>query len=91
MDQFTALTIIGVVILVIGLALWALKKRGGVVVTLLGALWLFTMVLYYGLVYAGIYGTEFHIAKNVIGLLILLVGAFVSVSYLRKAKRGGIR
>lgn len=88
MDQPTVLTVIGVVILVIGLAMLFTKKRGGLVVLALGALWLFTMALYYGFVFAGIYGSEFHIAKNIIGLLILVVGVFVTTNYLRKAKKG---
>lgn len=91
MDQPTMLTVIGVVILVIGLAMWFTKKRGGFAVLMLGALWLFTMALYYGFVFAGVYGPEFHIAKNIIGLLILVVGVLVTANYLRKAKRGETR
>jgi hypothetical protein len=83
-DQFVALTIIGVIIVLIGLALHVAKMKGGLLLILLGGLWLFTMVLYYGLVAAGIYGTEFHVAKNAIGVIILVVGGVLSIQYLRK-------
>lgn len=88
MDQYTALTIIGAVILIIGLILWSTKRKLGGIVTLLCALWLFTMVLYYALTYAGIYGQQ-HIVNNLIGVAILVVGAIVTLSYLRKAWQGG--
>ncbi len=83
-DQFVALTIIGVIIVLIGLALHVAKMKGGLLLILLGGLWLFTMILYYGLVAAGIYGTEFHVAKNTIGVIILVVGGALSIQYLRK-------
>ncbi|MEM1619038.1 MAG: hypothetical protein QXE77_05765 [Desulfurococcaceae archaeon] len=86
MDQFLALTIMGVVILVIGFVLYIVKIRGAGLLILLGALWLFTMALYYGLSYAGIYGKP-HIANNLIGILILVVGSLAALQYLKKAKK----
>ncbi|MEM4913317.1 MAG: hypothetical protein QW579_03850 [Desulfurococcaceae archaeon] len=86
MDQFLALTIIGVAILIIGFVLYIVKIRGAGLLILLGALWLFTMALYYGLSYAGIYG-ETHIVNNLIGVLILVVGSLATLQYLKKAKK----
>ncbi|MEM4440663.1 MAG: hypothetical protein QW764_05295 [Desulfurococcaceae archaeon] len=86
MDQFLALTIMGVVILVIGFALYIVKIRGAGLLILLGGLWLFTMALYYGLSYAGIYGKT-HIVNNLIGILILVVGSLAALQYLKKAKK----
>jgi len=89
LDQFLALTVMGVVIVIIGVVLILAKKRGGIVL-LVGLLWLFTMALYYGLKAAGIYGTAPHILKNIIGVTILIVGGALSVYYLNKVrKRGG--
>lgn len=90
MDQFIVLTIIGIIILVLGIALFAGKKRGGGLVVLLGALWLLTMALYYGLSYAGIYGTP-HPLNNIIGVIILVAGLGITLQYLRKraGKTGG--
>jgi len=87
LDQFLALTIMGVVIVIIGIALLLAKKRGGIVL-LIGLLWLFTMALYYGLSAAGIYGTP-HILNNIIGVIILVVGGALSIYYLNKARRRG--
>jgi len=88
LDQFIALTVMGVVIVIIGIVLLLAKKRGGIVL-LIGLLWLFTMALYYGLSAAGIYGTP-HILNNIIGVIILIIGGALSIYYLNKVrKRGG--
>lgn len=83
MDQFVVLTIIGALILILGIALFVGKKRGGGLLVLIGALWLLTMALYYGLSYAGIYGTP-HPLNNVIGVIILVAGLGITLQYLRK-------
>jgi membrane-bound ClpP family serine protease len=82
-DQFVVLTVIGVIILLLGIAMHAAKRRGGLMLILVGVLWLFTMALYYGLVAAGLYGSG-SIVLNVIGVLILVVGGALSIVYLRK-------
>ncbi|MEL9999761.1 MAG: hypothetical protein QXP03_06220 [Desulfurococcaceae archaeon] len=83
MDQFVVLTIIGAIILVLGIALFAGKRRGGGLLVLIGVLWLLTMALYYGLSYAGIYGTP-HPLNNVIGVIILVAGLGITLQYLRR-------
>jgi len=82
-DQFVVLTVIGVIILLLGIAMHVAKRRGGLILILVGVLWLFTMALYYGLVAAGLYGSG-SIVLNVIGVLILVVGGALSIVYLRK-------
>jgi membrane-bound ClpP family serine protease len=82
-DQFAVLTVIGVIILLLGIAMHVAKRRGGLMLILVGVLWLFTMALYYGLVAAGLYGSG-SIVLNVIGVLILVVGGALSIVYLRK-------
>jgi membrane-bound ClpP family serine protease len=82
-DQFVVLTVIGVIILLLGIAMHVAKRRGGLMLILVGVLWLFTMALYYGLVAAGLYGSG-SIVLNVIGVLILVVGGALSIVYLRK-------
>jgi hypothetical protein len=82
-DQYATLTIIGVIILLIGIALYAARKKGGLMLTLIGGLWLFTMGLYYGLVATKLYGSR-SILLNVIGIIILIVGATLSIVYIKK-------
>lgn len=82
-DQFAVLTVIGAIILLLGIAMHVAKRRGGLMLILVGVLWLFTMALYYGLVAAGLYGSG-SIVLNVIGVLILVIGGALSILYLRK-------
>ena len=82
-DQYAVLTVIGVIILLIGIALYVAKKKGGLMLTLLGALWLFTMGLYYGLAAAKLYGSS-SILLNVIGIIILILGTAISIIYIKK-------
>jgi len=82
-DQYATLTIIGVIILIIGIALYATRKKGGLMLTLIGGLWLFTMGLYYGLAATKLYGSG-SILLNVIGIIILIVGAALSIVYIKK-------
>ncbi len=88
-DQYLALTIIGVIVLVIGIILLMAKIRSSGILILIGILWLFTMGLYYGLSATGIYGKP-HILNNVIGILILVIGGSLAIYYLSKSvKKGG--
>lgn len=86
-DQYVLLTVIGVVIVVIGAVLYFARRRGGAMLLIFGALWLFTMVLYYALAATGLYGSK-SIVLNVIGLLMLVVGCTLSLLYLRKYLAG---
>lgn len=86
-DQYVLLTVIGAVIVVMGVVLYFTRRRGGAVLLTFGALWLFTMVLYYALTVTGLYGSG-SIVLNVIGLLILVVGGALSLLYLRKYLAG---
>jgi len=85
LDQYLALLIIGVIILVLGLALLIGKRKGGYVLTLLGALWLLTMVIYYAFVYAGVYKSGLYPVANVIGVLLIVIGLGAVLYYWARA------
>lgn len=85
LDQYLALLIIGVIILVLGLALLIGKRKGGYVLTLLGALWLLTMVIYYAFVYAGVYESGLYPVANVIGVLLIVIGLGAVLYYWARA------
>jgi len=80
-DQYTLLTIIGVVILIVGIALLATKKKGGFLALLIGLLWLFTMGIYYTFTYTGVYKTGLYPVANIIGIAILIIGLAVVIYY----------
>lgn len=85
LDQYLALSIIGVIILVLGLALLIGKRKGGYVLTLLGALWLLTMVIYYAFDYAGVYESGLYPVANVIGVLLIVIGLGAVLYYWARA------
>jgi len=87
LDQYLALSIIGVIILVLGLALLIGKRKGGYVLTLLGALWLLTMVIYYAFDYAGFYEhkSRLYPVANVIGVLLIVIGLGAVLYYWARA------
>jgi len=73
-DQYLLLTVIGVIILVVGIALLATKKKGGFLTLLIGLLWLLTMGIYYAFAYTGVYETGLYPVANIIGIVLLIVG-----------------
>ncbi len=73
-DQYLSLTIVGIIILIAGIALLASKKKGGLLVLLLGLLWLLTMGIYYIFTYTGVYETGLYPVANVVGVVLLIVG-----------------
>ena len=80
-DQYTLLTIIGVIILIVGIALLATKKKGGFLALLIGLLWLLTMGIYYTFTYTGVYKTSLYPVANIIGIAILIIGLAVVIYY----------
>ncbi len=68
------LTLIGVIILVAGIALLVTKKKGGFLALLVGLLWLLTMGIYYAFAYTGVYETGLYPIANIIGIVLLIVG-----------------
>lgn len=60
--------------LAIGSVLIATKRRIGGLITLIGALWILTMGIYYAFQYSRIYETGLYPVANVVGVIILIVG-----------------
>lgn len=89
-DPILILDAIGAIVLIVGLALIAAKRRFGYLVALLGVLWLFTMGLYYWLMSAGIYGktaAEAGYVTNAVGMVLVIVGLVIGSYAVGKVKR----
>ncbi len=80
-DPYLVLTVIGIVILVIGVVLLAGKMKGGLILSLIGILWLFTMGLYYAFTYTGVYSSGLYPIANIIGVVLLIVGLVLVLRY----------
>ena len=81
-----AVIAIGVIILIAGLALTASKTRGGLMLLVMGVLWLAAFGLYLALLSVGIYGkvgAEGGYIPNLIGLVLLIVGVVAGVRVAR--------
>lgn len=86
-DQFAFLTLLSLAILVLGIVLVLVKIRIGYLAIFVGIGGLFTMLLYYVLETTGLYGSEPHLAKNIIGVLILVIGGGLAAYYLLVVRR----
>lgn len=84
-DQYLALTIAGIAILVIGAVLSVGKMKGGSVALLTGSLWLLTMAIYYAFAYTGVYESGLYPVANIIGVVLLIVGLYVVLRYWARA------
>ena len=77
--------------LVVGVGLWVAKRRSGVVLSLIGIGWLFTMGLYGALEVAGLYGKVGEAGgyvANAVGVILMIVG-IGGAYYVVKGRRGG--
>ncbi|MGC8983037.1 MAG: hypothetical protein ACP5KA_04710 [Desulfurococcaceae archaeon] len=93
MEQALVLLVLGIVILLAGIGLYAAKKKGGLVLLALGALWCLAMVIYYIYSSLGFYGvvglkqeSAGPLVTTTLGFLILAIGIALAVYV---AKRGG--
>ncbi|WP_434731162.1 hypothetical protein WLZ34_06135 [Thermogladius sp. KZ2Tp1] len=93
MMQDIVLLTIGVIVLIIGISLYLAKKRGGLVLLALGALWLFAMLVYYVYSTMGFYAavglnqsSMGPAVTTTLGFIILIVGIALAVYV---ARRGG--
>jgi uncharacterized membrane protein len=94
--QAAILTVIGVIIHLVGVALYFIaKRREGLLLTLLGGLWTLAMVIFYIYSTLGFYGAVGLRAESpgpavttTLGFIILIIGIIVAV---RLARRGGVK
>lgn len=80
---------IGVVVLIAGVVLTLVKIRGGLMLLLMGLVWLAAFGLYLALLLAGIYGkvgAEAGYIPNLIGLLLVIAGVVAGVRVARFKK-----
>lgn len=84
-DQYLLLTVIGIIIFVAGIVLLVSKAKGGLLVLLIGLLWLLTMGIYYLFVYAGVYESGLYPVANIIGVALLVVGLGAVLYYWMRA------
>ncbi|MEM0348150.1 MAG: hypothetical protein QW036_04485 [Zestosphaera sp.] len=84
-DQYLLLTVIGIIIFVAGIVLLVSKAKGGLLVLLIGLLWLLTMGTYYLFVYAGVYESGLYPVANIIGVALLVVGLGAVLYYWMRA------
>ena len=84
-DQYLLLTVIGIIIFVAGIVLLVSKAKGGLLVLLIGLLWLLTMGIYYLFVYAGVYKSGLYPVANIIGVALLVVGLGAVLYYWMRA------
>ncbi len=84
-----ALLVFSVLVLVLGLVLWAIKKPAGKAVTAMGIGLVITFLFYFAFVASGVYGkpgAESGYVLNILGVMVLIVGAFVAIYYIKKAR-----
>ncbi|RLE62438.1 MAG: hypothetical protein DRJ49_03975 [Thermoprotei archaeon] len=80
---------IGIIVLIVGILMAALKKRGGLLLTFIGVGWLITFGLYFVLVHTGLYGkigSGPGLVLNAVGVVILMIGLIIAYSAIRRAR-----
>ncbi len=85
-----AIIALGVVILVVGAVLAAARRRAGLMIAVIGFIWLVGFGVYIAMSMAGIYGkvaAEAGYVPNIVGILLLAVGV-VGVGMLARKRKG---
>ncbi len=95
--QAAILTIVGLIIHLIGVALYfVIKQRKGLFLALLGGLWTFAMIIFYIYDKLGFYGPMGGLQQEsvgpaittIVGFIILIIGVIIAV---RLVRRGGVK
>jgi len=84
-----ALLVLSIIVLIFGLLLLVTKKPAGKVITAIGVGMIVTFMFYFAFVSAGIYGkpgAETGYVLNILGLIILVLGAAASIYYIKKSR-----
>lgn len=84
---------LGVIVLIVGVILTLTRRRGGLMLSILGGFWIFAVILYYIYRYYGFYGSTGGLnpasygpaVTTAMGFILLIVGVVVAIMIARRA------
>lgn len=84
---------LGVIVLIVGVILALTRRRGGLMLSILGGFWVFAIVLYYIYNYYGFYGSTGGLnpasygpaVTTTLGFILLIVGVAMVIMIARRA------